>query len=106
MNRTARWRLANPHRAAYINLKAHAKARSILFTLTFAGFLAIPRIDEYVLYKGAKKKDLTIDRIDPRLGYANGNCQVMTREANSKKRWTDPMVFDPRFENNDIEAPF
>lgn len=74
--------------------------------MTFAGFLAIPRINEYVWLKGRRKGDLTIDRIKSELGYEDGNCQVLTNEENNKKRWDEDRWLRERLLKPTVDAPF
>src|SRR5690606_24327365 len=75
--------------SAYAALRYHAKGRGIFFNLTFEHFEKICLETNYHLKKGKGKKDLTIDRIDPALGYIDSNIQVMTNSANVKKAFTD-----------------
>lgn len=101
-----KWRAENPFLAAYDNLRWNAKRRGHVFTLTFVGFLAIPRINEYVWLKGRRKQDLTIDRIKSELGYEDGNCQILTNEENNKKRWDEDRAIRERLLKPTVDAPF
>jgi hypothetical protein len=78
-----RWRAANPERAAYANLKCHARSRGKAFTLTFEEFMGIVGLQSYVDGKGREKHCMSIDRIDPALGYVVGNIRVVSVSENS-----------------------
>lgn len=77
-----RWRANNPERAAYANLKCHAKSRGKLFTLTFEQFLAIVGLQSYVNGKGRERHCMSVDRIDPALGYVVGNIRIISVSDN------------------------
>lgn len=85
------WRLRNPMRSAYHNLKHHALARKIKFTLTFDQFKEVCDATGYLELKGNKAEDLHIDRVEANKGYSIDNIQVITCSENSKKgsyeRW-------------------
>lgn len=77
-----------PEQRVCRNIKISAKRRGIRFALEPADIKALP---EWEKYGGWNAESLTIDRIDPdpKIGYAPGNIQMMTRSQNSVKRWED-----------------
>lgn len=79
------YRANNPVRAAYLNLASHARERRIPFSLTFPHFETFCKETSYIELKGRNKNDLTIDRIDARKGYEDGNIQALTNTQNKKK---------------------
>lgn len=78
-------RQANPVRASYNALKANAKRRGKVFTLTFEYFAQFCRETEYIAGKGRTASSYTIDRKINELGYTNDNIQVLTLEENARK---------------------
>lgn len=85
-----RKRAKNPMRAAFRSLKDHAKARGILFRLSFVTFRKFALRSDYLNRRGNGKHCLTVDRIKNDKGYTPSNIQPLTREANSMKR----MIWD------------
>ena len=82
-HRQERWRRRNPRQAAFATLRDHARGRRIPFTLTFAHFLAITEAAGFWDKDPASHGDrLSVDRIDPSLGYSNDNVQVLTVSEN------------------------
>jgi len=83
----ARWRKRHPKTSAYYRLRNHAKARNILFTITYEYF---KRICEEGVYDwsnrpGDQGRWPSIDRIDCKRGYVPGNIRVLTISENSMK---------------------
>ena len=81
-----RWRLNSPKQSAYANLRDHAKARGLEFSLDekyFAGFMDCAAAWDL----GAEKRGdkVTIDRRDETIGYREGNLQVLTLSENVAK---------------------
>lgn len=79
------WRINNPVHAAYDNLRAHARCRKIVFTLTLAHFIEIVTPTRYMDDKGRERFCLHIDRKEVTLGYIDGNIQVLTCTENVAK---------------------
>jgi len=73
------WRFSNPDKAAFYNLKGHARDRKIPFTLTYDEFL-----DLYVSV-AAFDGIPSFDRIDACRGYENGNVAVVSIGDNVAK---------------------
>lgn len=87
--RNKRYRSNNVIPVLYDRLRGHANARGIPFLLSFKYFRKWVIETDYINLRGRKAGDMTVDRIVPRLGYSDGNIQMLTNEANAKKRWTD-----------------
>jgi len=80
-----RWREADPVRASFHNLKAHARERGKVFTITLEYFRAFCIRTDYITGKGRSADSYHVDRIDEALGYIEGNLQVLTNTANVVK---------------------
>jgi hypothetical protein len=58
--------------------------------LSFTYFRKLVLDNNYMELRGRGKEDMTIDRKIPRLGYSDGNLQIISNSENSKKRWREP----------------
>lgn len=76
------WRLNNPVHCAFDNLRASARKRKIVFTLTFDHFKTVILPTRYMDEKGREKFCLHIDRKVSTRGYEDGNIQVLTCTEN------------------------
>lgn len=83
--RSKKCRKADPVRYAYNNLKNHAEARGILFTITLPQFREFCRKVNYIGFKGRSAESYTIDRRHEDVGYHIDNIQVLTNSNNVKK---------------------
>lgn len=83
--RSRKTRAADPVKYAFYNLRNHAKARGILFTITLDQFREWCHKVKYIGFSGRKAESYTIDRIHEDLGYHADNIQVLTRSDNVKK---------------------
>lgn len=81
----AKWRAANPMRAAFQNLRNNSKRRGKEFTLTFEQFSAFCYKTKYLAGRGRALDNYTIDRIDNSKGYTAENIRVMTNKENASK---------------------
>ena len=88
----AAWRKRNPTKAAWKNLKDHAKARKLAFGISFEAFVELCEKTGYMEGKGNKPENLAIDRIDALRGYVFGNIRVITVEANGRKGATEDRI--------------
>lgn len=79
------WRVRNPCRAAWHQIKDRATRKKIPFKLTFSEFLQIAEATGYIESKGRKADQLHLDRIDVHKGYTLENVRVITCEENSRK---------------------
>lgn len=84
--RNRKYRQNNPLRTGYHILKHSAKKRGISFELTFKDYEEFVNDNpDYLLMKGLKGNDLTIDRVRENEGYKKGNLQILTRKKNTRK---------------------
>lgn len=83
--RMRKYRENNPVRSAYQTLKDHAAARNVEFSISFEYFTRFVKKYKYIQNKGLSKDSYTVERIDPRIGYVEGNLKVLTRSENSRK---------------------
>lgn len=77
-----KYRLRNPERYAFANVRASARKRRIPFNLTFEQFRSFCRETKYLEQRGRELESLTIDRIDPDLPYQVGNIRALTWREN------------------------
>lgn len=75
-----RWRQKKKAGAAYHHLRHNARSRGIEFTLTPDYFHGLA--DAFALFDRGGDKVLTIDRVNPALGYVPGNCRVVSLSEN------------------------
>ena len=83
--RMKEWRKKNPLKYAYRALRDNAKRRGKEFSISFEYFKKFCIKTEYEKKRGIFKDCYTIDRINPDLGYVEGNLQVLTNSENVKK---------------------
>lgn len=107
------WRLNNPVHAAYDNLRASARKRKIIFTLTLQHFTEVITPTGYMDDKGKQRHCLHIDRIVTTLGYVDGNIQVLTctenvqkENAERRQRFVDEKIQGRAVEEESSEDPF
>jgi hypothetical protein len=87
------YRIKNPMRYAFAMVRKSAEKRHIPFELSFDDFKKFCELTGYMESKGKNAESMTIDRIDPSLGYILDNIRVMTWADNCKKQLnglTDP----------------
>lgn len=89
------WRDANPHLAAWYNLRKSAKRRSLDFTVTFERFFSLAMKAGYHpgQYNMRGPETLSCDRIREEEGYHNDNIQFITMRENSEK-FRELLVFN------------
>jgi hypothetical protein len=80
------YRNRHPFKYAYTSLKHNTKRRGHEFNLTLSEFIRFCRITSYLKYKGIRKNNYTIDRIDETKGYTLDNMQVLSNSDNVKKQ--------------------
>lgn len=80
-----RYKLKNPYKYAYNNLKNNAKNRHKEFYLTFEEFKNFVIKSSYMKHKGIRKNSLHIDRINENEGYHKNNIQILPNYLNVKK---------------------
>lgn len=81
----------NPVQKMFNGAKSRASERGILFTITVAD-LDVPKVCPVFGLPFARKTQMamSIDRIDPTLGYVTGNVQVISKLANLMKNNATP----------------
>lgn len=84
--RTKRWKLNNPLRAAFCDVRASALKRRIPFLISFEEFQGFLEGTDYLERKGKCLGDLHLDRIDAQRGYEIGNLQILTALENLHKQ--------------------
>ncbi len=82
-------------RRLFRNLKSSAKRRGKAFALSWDYFCDLVISTGYDINHGNGASDLHIDRINPDLGYVEGNLQVITCSENSRKRWAEANGWRP-----------
>lgn len=81
--RSRLYRLRNPMRYAFYQVKESARKRNIGFELTFPQFEMFCKSTGYVDGKGQKPDSLTIDRIRTNEPYSWHNIRIMSHADNS-----------------------
>jgi len=94
--RSRKYRAADPIKATYYNLRCNAKRRGIYCAISLAEFRTFCTATGYIEGKGVEADSLTIDRINPLVGYTINNIQVLTLKENLKKRYKDATIFVSR----------
>lgn len=85
----ARYRkIKDPVYDRYFNFKRNALTRCKDFTITLEEFREFCQRTGYIIKKGMRGKNCTIDRIKNNLGYHIGNIQIKSNLANIKKYHT------------------
>ena len=79
-------KITNPFGYWYQVLKANAKRRGKVFTLTLEQFKKFAIDTDYLCGKGKSKHSLSIDREDNDKGYTEDNIRILTLSENSKKK--------------------
>jgi len=92
-----KWRAAHPMRYLLKNLRNHAKARGITFTVTFDQWVEFCLKTGYHEAVGVEPGSATVDRIDPRFGYHADNIRVLTHAENSNRQ--DSLPEESPYEN-------
>lgn len=83
------WWDKNPERYLFHTAKERAKKEGSLFTLTISD-ISIPEFCPYLNFKlvyraNDNRTSMTLDRINPNLGYISGNVEVISFLANRMK---------------------
>lgn len=83
--KSRKYRLENPVRCSFINLKFNAKRRGKDFTITLDQFREFCIKTNYIAGAGRSSSSYHIDRIDESKGYHIDNIQVLTNSENVRK---------------------
>lgn len=79
------WRMEQPERAHFAQIKDRAARNEIAFTITLEEYLKIIEGTRYTDERGRARFCLHLDRIDPLRGYERGNLRVITAGENCTK---------------------
>lgn len=85
--RRVRFKELHPLAYSWGNLKRRARQRGVAFTLTLEEYTAFAIKTDYAKLKGKTSLSLSLDRIDPSLGYHHWNIQAITVSENSRKQF-------------------
>lgn len=83
--RCRKYRLSDPVRYAFNNLRNRAKQRNIVFTITLDDFRMWCKKVQYIGFSGRSAESYTIDRRYEDIGYHVDNIQVLKLKDNVKK---------------------
>lgn len=83
------WRMENPARAHFTQIRDRAKRKKIPFRLTFAEYLTLIEGTRYTDQRGRERHCYHIDRIDAVKGYELANLRVITATENCTKGATE-----------------
>lgn len=75
-----------PAKYAFNNLRKSARKRDIPFTLTLEQFEKFCAETGYLTLRGGGSDDMTVDRIESKKGYEDGNLRMATNFQNGSKR--------------------
>jgi hypothetical protein len=88
-HRARAYKLKNPEAYTFNVLRSNAKRRGVAFDLTLPEFTLFCMNTNYIEGKGKKGGSMSIDRIDPSVGYTVENIQILTLADNASKMHTD-----------------
>jgi hypothetical protein len=83
--RKRRQKITDPVRYTFNALKNNAKRRGKEFSISLEYFKGFCIETGYIESKGRRFDSMTIDRIDSRRGYVEGNIRVLSNSANASK---------------------
>ena len=83
----------DPIGTRYNQFKGNAKKRHKDFTITLEQFRQFCKDTGYLINKGKRGKNATIDRIKNKYGYHIWNIQLLTLRQNSSKSCSDDCPF-------------
>lgn len=75
----------DPVGVRYNNFKGNAKKRNIPFDITLDEFRSFCQKTGYIITKGKRGQNATIDRINNSKGYTIDNIQLLTNRQNASK---------------------
>lgn len=104
--RGRKWRQTHYLQYLFLTIKGNAKRREKSFTLTFKEFIKFCKNTDYDMLKGKKALCLSIDRINPLIGYCKENIRAITISDNSKRARGVILDIDTEWQMIEIECPF
>lgn len=78
-------RIKDPVYDRFVNFKGNALRRKKEFAITLQEFRDFCQEKGYIIKKGMRGRNCSIDRIDNKLGYSIGNIQILTMNRNLEK---------------------
>ena len=85
-------RIEDPVQVRYADFKQNALKRNKDFSITIKQFRDFCQRENYIIKKGQRGQNATIDRIKNKYGYHIWNIQKITNKANAKKGTSDGYV--------------
>lgn len=95
-------RLENPMYARYNQFCSNARKRRIVNTVTWEQFQEFCHRTGYIIQKGKRGQNATLDRIKNQFGYHHWNLQLLTGLQNVKKWHNEDEPCEERF----ADVPF
>jgi len=99
-------RMIDPVYDRYVNFKGNVKRPKIQFSITLQEFRQFCKETGYIIKKGMRGKNCTIDRIRNWEGYYIGNIQIKSNLANIRKYHDHDKHFVTLPEDNEDLVPF
>ncbi len=88
-------RQEDPVQVRYADFKQNALKRSKEFSITIKQFRDFCQREGYIIKKGRRGQNATIDRIKNKYGYHIWNIQILPNKANARKGTSD-CDYEPR----------
>jgi hypothetical protein len=104
--RSKQWRERHPLLYLYLAWRGNAKRRGKFFDVTFDQFQEFCQETGYDKLKGTAADCLSVDRIDPYLGYTKDNIRAITVSDNSKRARGILLEIDNEWKMEENECPF
>lgn len=79
----------DPVGTRYLQFKGNARTRNKVFTITPEQFNNFCEENQYIVKKGRRGQNATIDRIKNKFGYHIWNIQILTNRRNASKGTSD-----------------
>lgn len=99
----------DPVYCRYNNFKNNARRRGKEFTITLNQFRNFCNETGYIIKKGMRGMNATVDRINNERGYHIDNIQLLTHRANSSKgtdSWKPEEIEQPWLDNQEDNLAF
>jgi hypothetical protein len=99
-------RIIDPIYDRYVNFKGNALRRGKEFTITLQEFRDFCQREGYIICKGKRGRNCTIDRIENQHGYHIWNIQILSIGANIKKYHNEDKHFTELPPTDEDFVPF